>query len=57
MGQHFLKRSVLNPSGLGNLYVGRLTTMKLISLAKKGSSRQDNPYVRCSSVDRSNSIA
>jgi hypothetical protein len=57
MGQHFLKTSVLNPSGLGDLYVGRLTTMELISLAKKGSSRQDNPYVRCSSVDRSNSIA
>jgi hypothetical protein len=42
MGQHFYKKSALNPSGPGDLLWGKSATTSSISFGVKGFSRKAN---------------
>lgn len=55
--QHFLINSLLNPSGPGDLSLGRCFTIASISEEVKGSSRQSRPSWAWIREGRSNNIS
>ena len=52
MGQHFLRKSVLNPSGHGALSEGKCLTTESTSSFEKGVTREERSWPACINVGK-----
>jgi hypothetical protein len=56
IAQHLFTKSVLKPSGPGDLSEGKLATIASISSWEKGVERQSSPSALCRSSSRLNNM-